>query len=88
MDAQKAHSMLWIFRIRHMQERIPRPAGGGYEGAWGCGYLCNRHCGFRIFKENRLEELEEALNIADEIIPKIPGIRLSGVVVNHKPPAI
>ena len=58
---------------------------GGYEELRDADICVISYCG-AIFKENRLEELEEALNIADEIIPKIQASGFQGGGrVNHKP---
>ena len=54
---------------------------GGYEELRDADICVISYCG-AIFKENRLEELEEALNIADEIIPKIQASGFQGVVVS------
>lgn len=54
---------------------------GGYEELKDADICVLSYCG-RIFKENRLEELEEALEIADVIIPKIKGSGFAGVVIS------
>lgn len=54
---------------------------GGYEELRDADICVLSYCG-QIFKENRLEELEEALNIADVIIPEIKESGFSGIVVS------
>lgn len=54
---------------------------GGYEELRDADICVLSYCGV-IFKENRLEELEEALNIADRIIPEIKSSGFQGVIVS------
>ncbi len=54
---------------------------GGYEELRDADICVLSYCGV-IFKENRLEELGEALNIADRIIPEIKSSGFKGVIVS------
>lgn len=54
---------------------------GGYEDLADADICVISYCGF-IFEENRLEELGEALRIADEIIPQIKESGFQGMIVS------
>lgn len=54
---------------------------GGYEDLKGA-QVCVISASGLIFKEDRLEELAEALDIIDEIIPKLQQSGFSGVIVS------
>lgn len=54
---------------------------GSYEDLKDADICVLSYCG-EIFEENRLEELSEALRIADEILPKIKKSGFKGVVVS------
>lgn len=54
---------------------------GGYEELLDADICVISYCGM-IFKEDRLEELDEAIKIADSIIPRIMDSGFQGVVVS------
>lgn len=54
---------------------------GGYEACGAADICVISYCGF-IFEENRLEELDEALRIADEVIPQLKTSGFKGIIVS------
>ena len=54
---------------------------GGYEELQNADLCVLSYCGL-IFKEDRLEELDEALAIADSVIPQILGSGFHGVIIS------
>lgn len=61
--------------------RQTRIYAGGYEELADADICVMSYCGF-IFEENRLEELGEAMRIADDIIPKLKASGFKGTIVS------
>lgn len=54
---------------------------GGYEACEDADICVISYCGF-IFKENRIEELDEAIRIAGEVIPQLKASGFKGMIVS------